>query len=109
MPVTTAQSDQKPRRGRGWLILLFLPLALVLCLLVVPIVHPVRVQVGGTVVTAELDQSRWYPGFHADDSDWRGYFLPRDDTVPWVCRGGGHAWSFGVRNWAYVVAWFKGE
>ena len=47
MPITAEQSEEKPRRGRGWLwvsvLLVVLP---VLSLLVVPLAHPITLRLG---------------------------------------------------------------
>jgi hypothetical protein len=109
MPVTTGPAAGKTcRRGRAWLLVPALLLALVLLLPLVPLVRPVDLETSGWVLRAAvLHEPVGLPtGMHRVDDPFPPNFS--QDRPFYQATETIHAWVLVVGDWSYRVMWFKG-
>jgi hypothetical protein len=114
MPVT----DERPgetsrRRERAWLVFGLVILALLLAVVVTPIVHPVSLQLGDTVVAAETASLYPNDGINPQGFSARNQRVTGPLGNAWGDRfkayGVIHTGLLRVHNWGYGIAWFKGR
>jgi hypothetical protein len=121
-PVIQEASEERARerqekRGRGAAVLAVFLLVLLLMLPVVPVLRPVKIQVGGTMVIVGTNGlpvgATGFPHPGLDSRD-----LPRPSTyhgtrdmegISYTVNGPLHFRTLRVGAWVYYLAWFRGR